>query len=149
MDQSVTRGKADAIREMQDELFQRKGRGWFRVLSSSMYPLIEINDRILVHIVPPAEIRLRDIILYKSDDVFVAHRVIGFDRKNIRTMILQKGDASADASLIAPDAVVGKVAIVEKNGRLLDLSSGRGKVLNGFLGMKSCMLYRMLLEINR
>lgn len=134
--------KSEIIQEMQDELFRRNGQGWFRILSSSMYPLIEINDRILVHVATPAEIRLKDVILFKSDGVLVAHRVIGIDRKNNKTNVLQKGDASADAGLIAPESIVGKVTAVEKKGRLLDITAGRGKMLNRFLAIKSRMQYR-------
>ena len=41
---------------MQDEFFQIKGNGWFRIVSNSMSPLIEINDRVLVKKVNPFEI---------------------------------------------------------------------------------------------
>ena len=34
------------IKEMQTELFQKQGEGWFRVVSGSMRPLIDVDDRI-------------------------------------------------------------------------------------------------------
>ncbi len=145
----MIRRKADTIRELQDELFQKRGEGWFTIISGSMHPLIDINDRVLVRHVTPLEVRLRDIILFKTDGVFVTHRVIQFDRKDGKTMILHKGDSSAHASLIAPESIVGKVAAVEKKGRLLDITAGRGKMLNGFLGMKSCIQYRLAERVDR
>jgi signal peptidase I len=149
MDRTVTREKADVITEMLDEALRLKGQAWFRVLSGSMYPLIEINDRVLVRDINPAEVRPGDVVLFKSDGVYVTHRVIQFERKGRRPMVLQKGDASAHASLIAPDSIVGKVTAVEKQGRVLDITAGRGKMLNGFLGMKSCTQYRLAERADR
>lgn len=97
---SMTKEKTVLIKEMQDELFHLNGKGWFRIISGSMQSLIDINDRVLVRKVSQSEVKLRDIILFKSDDVFVTHRVIKFDRQDGKTMILQKGDAS---NLYSPD----------------------------------------------
>ncbi len=133
---------------MQDELFQINGKGWFRIVSGSMSPLIEINDRVLVKKVNPSEIRQKDIILFKVDDVLVTHRVVNLSRNDGKTMILQKGDASNHASLISTDKVMGKVKAIERKGKFLDLDSMQGRVINGFLGWKNCFSHRFCLRID-
>ena len=134
--------KADAIQELLDALLTATGEGRFRILSGSMSPLIERDDRIVVKPSAAGEIQLLDIILFKEAGVFMAHRVISVERKKQKTLFLQKGDASAYAALIPSDSVMGKVTAIEKKGRLIELTRGRGRVLNVFLGLKSCLHYR-------
>jgi len=145
---TVTKEKAHIIKELQDELFHTKGKGWFKIISGSMYPLIDINDKVLVKRIFPSEVRLGDIILFKNDDVLVMHRVIKIEERNGRMMILQKGDASNYASMITPEMILGKVKAIEKKGKILSLDSGRGKVINNFLGFKNTVLYRFDLKIS-
>jgi signal peptidase I len=140
--------KTIQIKEIQDELFQKKGSGWFRIISGSMSPLIEINDRVFVKKVNPSEIKPRDIILFKGDYGFVTHRVIQSSEQNGKIMLLQKGDASNHASLIPPEVVMGKVMIIEKRGRFLNLTSYQGRVINGLLGWKNCVSYSVGIKID-
>ncbi len=49
------------IREMQAEIFQKQGEGWFRIVSGSMRPLIDVGDRIFAKRVSAVEIKPRDI----------------------------------------------------------------------------------------
>jgi len=136
------------LKEMQDELFQKNGKGWFRIISGSMSPLIEIDDRVFIRKVNPPEIRPGDIVLFKVDDVFVTHRVIQCFRQNGKAMILQKGDASNHTSLIPSETIIGKIKGIEKKGRFLDLDSWQGRVMNGFFGWKNCFSYRLGLRID-
>lgn len=79
--------------------------------------LIDINDRVLVKKIAPSEVKIRDIILFKSNDAFVTHRVIKLEKHNGKTIILQKGDEGVHAGLIAPESIIGKVMTIEKRGR--------------------------------
>lgn len=133
---------------MQDDLFKRNGKGWFRIVSASMSPLIEINDRVFVKRVLPSEIKTGDIILFRSDDVFVTHRVIKLSRQNGRAMFLQKGDASNHAAWVPLDDIVGKIITIEKKGKFLNLTSWKGRVMNGFFGRKNCFSYQVSLRID-
>jgi signal peptidase I len=139
--------KTIQIKEMQDELFQKNRKGWFRIISGSMSPLIEINDRALVKKVDTSEIKLGDIILFKNDGTSVTHRVIRFSRQDGIVLVLQKGDASNYASFIPYDDVIGKVITIEKKGKFLNLNSYQGRVINGLLGWKNYISYRLDLSI--
>jgi signal peptidase I len=142
LNETVTKEKAHIIKELQDELFHTEGKSWFKIISGSMYPLIDINDRVLVKKIIPSEVRLRDIILFKFDDVFVTHRVIKILRQNGKTLILQKGDAGNHAFAIDPEIIVGRVVTIDKKGSFLSLESGRGKIISQFLGFLSTLGYR-------
>jgi len=137
----------EIIRDIQTELFQKNGKGWFRIISGSMYPLIEISDRVLVKKINPSEIKLRDIIFFRNDNTFVTHRVIKLVKNDRKIMILQKGDANNHASLIPPEIILGKVKTIEKRGKFLDLDSYQGRAINGFLGWQNFISYRLGLSI--
>jgi signal peptidase I len=130
------------IREMQEELFRKQGQGWFRIVSGSMRPLIDVGDRVLCKPVSAAQIKPRDIILFNSAEALVTHRVIKIARQNGRGRMSQKGDASAFAGTITFESVMGRVTAVEKNGKVLTLDKGRIGVLNTFLGYKNCCFNR-------
>jgi len=138
----------ELIKDMQKELFETEGKGWFRIISGSMSPLIEINDKVLVKKISHSEIKLGDVVLFRQDGVFVTHRVIKLSKLNGRPMILQKGDASNHASWIPLDDVVGKVVTIEKEGKCIDLDSKQGRVINGFFGLKNNISYHLALHIS-
>jgi signal peptidase I len=138
----------ELIKDMQNELFGIEGKGWFRIISGSMSPLIEINDKVLVKKISRSEIKLGDIVLFKKDGVFVTHRVVKLSKQKGRPMILQKGDASNYASWIPLDDVVGKVFTIEKRGKCINLDSKQGRVINGFFGLKNNISYHLALHIS-
>jgi signal peptidase I len=139
----MTEKKTDLIREMQEELFKKQGEGWFRIISGSMRPLIDVHDRILARWVSPVEVQPADIILFKNRNVFITHRVITIYKQDGKIMILQKGDASAIASTILPESILGKVVAIEKRGRILKIDRGWVGRLNSLLGVKNCSAYRL------
>ena len=110
-------------------------------MSGSMRPLMDIDDRVLARPVDPEEVKPGDIILFRNSDALVTHRVVKVIRHNGKAMILQRGDAGGTPGTITPEAIVGKVVGIEKNGRFLRLGHGRLKFLNAFLGVKNCTLY--------
>ncbi len=92
---------------MQTELFQKQGQGWFRIVSGSMRPLIDVEDRIFAKGVSATGIKPGDIILFKTAEAQVTHRVVKIARQNGRTAILQKGDAGAYSSTIPLESDIG------------------------------------------
>jgi signal peptidase I len=137
------------MRELQEELFHRDREGWFKVVSGSMYPLIGVNDRVLVKSLDICELRLGDIVLFKVDDTCIAHRIIRVLKRDGKSLFYQKGDANAYASLLSPESIMGKVTAIEKNGHILGLKSGRLRIINSLLMMKNCFFYRVPLTYNR
>jgi signal peptidase I len=137
------------MRELQEELFLREGEGWFKVVSGSMYPLIGVNDRVLVKSLDIHELRPGDIALFKVDDTYIAHRIIRILKRDGKILYYQKGDANKYASLLSPESIMGKVVAIEKKGHVLGFESGRIKIINSLLVMKNCFFYRVPLTHNR
>ncbi len=141
-------GNAELIREMQAELFRKKGHGWYRVVSGSMRPLVDVGDRVLAQVVSPSKLQAGDIIIFKQESVFVTHRVIKSLNSGGKDLILQKGDAGFQATAIEPKTVLGKVSTIDRHGKLLDLTRGRGRILNQLLVLKNCKGYELSAAIN-
>ena len=134
--------KTRLLNEMYEDIFLKQGKGWFRIISGSMRPLIRINDKILARKVTSSEVAPGDIILFKSSGLFVTHRVLKILHRDGETMILQCGDAGVNASYVSPESVFGKVVAIEKDGRILRLDKGRGRVLNDLYAYKAFLSYR-------
>jgi hypothetical protein len=108
-----------------------------------MRPLINIGDRIHVKRAGAAEVRPKVVILFKSNDTFVTHRILKILHVNGKQVILQRGDAGGVQSTVSSEWVIGKVDAVEKGGRILALDKGRLGALNRFLGLKSGCTYKI------
>ena len=127
---------------MREELFLKQGGGWFRIVSGSMVPLLAIGDRVYARHVPPCEIKVGDIALFKHGSIFVTHRVIGFLENGAGTLMLQKGDAASAADLVDIRCVMGKVELIDKKGKLVRLDRGLGRAVNALLALRGRWDYR-------
>ncbi len=135
------------IRELQEELFEKEGEGWFRIVSGSMRPLIDVGDRVLAKRVGLSDVKARDIVVLRNREVLVTHRVLKIFEKDGTTVIFQKGDSGSYASLVAAECVTGKVVAIEKDGRILRLDRGRIRVVNTLLGLRNSLFYQFDVKI--
>jgi signal peptidase I len=149
MNNNRKRDRFSLMRELQDELFLRDGAGWFKVVSGSMYPLIGVNDRVLVKSLDIHELKPGDIVLFRVDDTHIAHRIIRILKRDGKTLFYQKGDANQYAGLLSPESIMGKVIAIEKKGHVSGFESGRIRIINSLLAMKNCFFYRVPLTRNR
>lgn len=134
----------NAIREIREELYQKQGQGWFRISTGSMRLIIAPGEKVLVRKIIPAAAKLGDIILYRSGEDYITHRLVGFLTREGTVHVLAKGDASSVPEELAPEAVCGKVVLIEKKGgRIFRLDSLRGGIVNGYLGWKNCRFRRL------
>ena len=94
----------------------------FRAPGTSMHPTIRHGDLITVEPFAPANLKRGDIILYRLQDSFVAHRIMNIEQRNgcDLTLIL-RGDASVtDDAPVNPEQVLGKVVCLERGHRSID-----------------------------
>ncbi len=83
------------------------GYSVFEVVSNSMAPTIEKKDIIFVKI--DSDIKIDDVITYKSEEAFVTHRVV----EESRDQYITRGDANNSKDVpIEKENVVGKVVFV-------------------------------------
>ena len=130
--------KSGAIIALWEDLYRKKQKSWLSILSGSMIPLLQIGDEVLVHVVNPAEIRVGDMIVYKSNDKLIVHRVI---RNYNSSSFLQKGDNTTTAEIVSSKDVIGTVIAIRKGTRIFYPDKGFGKIINLILTVFSCSVY--------
>ncbi len=128
----------ELLDELREELLLKAGGQWARVVSGSMSPLIRVNDRVLIERVESERVRFGDVILFKSSDQSVIHRVVGKRRHLGKLAFLEKGDLNPSLGLVPAEHVLGRVSAVQRNGYTLNLLSGRGRAVQ--LGLACCSM---------
>lgn len=82
------------------------------IVTGSMEPMIYAGDMVLIKVLPPEEIKIGDVIQYKSNDAFIFHRVIDIvEEKKRGSLYRTKGDNNtiADLEPVEPKDIYGKV----------------------------------------
>jgi hypothetical protein len=76
--------------ELITELLQEGYKVNFSAPGHSMFPTIMANETIMVEPVDPGTVRLRDIILYRTNGRLIAHRVISIEKERNETIQASK-----------------------------------------------------------
>ena len=94
----------------------------FRAPGRSMYPTIREGEAITVEPILPSEVKVGDIILYRSDDGVIAHRVARIERgeNDGRRFILRADTWGEYDEPVHADQVMGKVVSTERGGRIIN-----------------------------
>ncbi|MDY6865829.1 MAG: signal peptidase I [Halobacteriota archaeon] len=145
------------IIDLWNDLNKKNEGSWLSVLSGSMAPLLQIDDKVLIRSVKPDEIRFGDIVVFKDADRLVVHRVIRKYRSKESggLSFVQKGDATTTAEISSEDEVVGRVVSIDKNGRVIEHNKGIWKLYNILITLFSTLVYyikprnRILKRISR
>jgi hypothetical protein len=114
-----------------------------------MLPTIRDGDTLIVEPAAIGQVRVGDIVLYKSGTALIAHRVESIARKSSAAASLRlRGDASEspDAPVLR-EQVIGRVVAVERGGRRIGLNDSPwgliGRVRRRISRLK-CILRRSL-----
>jgi signal peptidase I len=131
------------LNEMWETLLAKRGQSWAKVVSDSMYPMIRAGNEVLVEKVTADNINFGDIIVFRRKDDLVVHRVIAKRERLGQPHILEKGDASSQASLVPTKEIIGRVitikngrktiATTNRSGRLIQLALASISYLSGHL----------------
>jgi signal peptidase len=115
----------------------------FRAPGTSMHPTIRHGDLITVEPFAPANLKRGDIILYRLQKSFVAHRLVNIEERNgCGLTFFLRGDASTTCDApVKPEQVLGKVVRVERGHRHIDPYSWRVRLWS--------MLYLWLARLKR
>jgi signal peptidase len=116
--------------DLSTELLGRGKRVRFRAPGRSMYPTIRENEVIIVEPAEPRHVKVGDIILFRSEESVVAHRVMRIERgkgNTLRFILREDTWGTLDAPVEA-EQILGKVVSVERGGRSIDPYSTRAKV---------------------
>ncbi len=99
----------------------------FRAPGTSMHPTIRNGDLITVEPVEPSNLKRGDIILYRLQNDFIAHRLVNIKKRNgCGLTFILRGDASTTCDApVKPAQVFGKVVCLERGHRRIDPYSRR------------------------
>jgi signal peptidase I len=115
----------------------------FRAPGTSMHPTIRHGDLITVEPVEPFELKRGDIILYRLQGNFIAHRIFNIEEREGRSLtFILKGDASITCDApVKSEQVLGKVVCLERDHRIIDPYSFKVRIWS--------RLYRWLARLKR
>jgi signal peptidase I len=95
----------------------------------SMTPTIRDGDVIEVEPASGAEMKPDDIVLYRGPRGSIAHRIVAIERTGGRVRIIPRGDASNTLDEpVGPDAVLGRVIAVVREGSRVSLVGRRARM---------------------
>jgi signal peptidase I len=96
-----------------------------------MSPFIKDGDVLEIKPVEVSEIKLGDVIFYRTESRIVAHRVIKKVSGNGKAFLITKGDSSPSSDEpVHPEDLLGKVITVERNGSSLRLDTLPARWIN-------------------
>jgi signal peptidase I len=137
----------DLFSELIEEVLNRGYSVRFPAPGNSMYPTICEGDVITVIPIETASITIGDIILYRHKSGVTAHRVIRIEKKAIhpnqnsapksqpsalspQSYFILRGDAAVVFDdPVSADQILGKVTLVEREGRRINPYTRRAKIL--------------------
>ena len=95
-----------------------------RMHGFSMYPFLKAGDVGIVDKCLADQLRIGDIVVFKSQQKLIAHRLIAIKDENKQTLYVAKGDKNkfVDATFPA-EALFGKIISIERNGKLIEIDS--------------------------
>ncbi|MFH0907226.1 MAG: nucleotidyltransferase family protein [bacterium] len=98
------------------------------VIGTSMLPLLRTGQRVGVFPMPPGEIRVGDIVAFRSKGRVILHRIIGRATEGGRMTFREKGDNKPLSTFIDESQCIGRAAWVEAltSHRQLDVVPGPG-----------------------
>ena len=110
---------------------KERGQAWLKVASGSMSPMIPIGASILVKRCYFEDVKASDIIVFKSKEKFIVHRVLGRNKDQV----LQAGDNFSSPSFIDKSCVLGQVILINNQQYVIDLEKRKNKFLNAMISV--------------
>ena len=119
---------SNLLLDLTTELLSQGATVRFRPSGRSMYPSIREGELITVEPVRASDVKLADIVLYRSERGPIAHRVVEIASRDARIFRL-RGDASLSCDQpVAGRQILGRVTAVERNGRSVGLATRGAKM---------------------
>jgi len=88
------------------------------IYGQSMLPTLRHNDKVLIKQTDPSQIKIRDILVYRSDYATAAHRVIKIRNGSTGPVFLTCGDWNQKTDHVEGDKVLGKVMGVYRKDQM-------------------------------
>jgi len=100
----------------------------FRALGGSMFPFIRPGDIITAKPITPENLTIGQVLFYYKDGNFFAHRL---KEKSGNSLMITRGDnLPFNDNFITPSEVLGKIVMIERKGKKIDMESGLMRLVN-------------------
>ncbi len=94
---------------------------WFQVASGSMAPTLNVGDRVRIEPVKAKDIHTGEIAAFETARGLVIHRIVQREQRGNSVRLLEMGDVDLRAGWVEESAVVGRVVVVRRGTRQIDL----------------------------
>lgn len=122
--------------ELAGEALRNSGTLCLRATGHSMVPTIWPGDLLTIRPASVHDFETGDIVLFRSRERFVAHRVVTTMNTSAGPRVQTQGDSVACADFpISEGDVLGKVAFIERNGKCMGPVRGLGKAGRAIAGL--------------
>jgi hypothetical protein len=109
-----------------EELLRKNGEMRFVAQGGSMLPAILPRDELVVHRAVIGDICPGDMVLFKQEGRWFAHRVRQIVQESSQACLITRGDAlRSDDSLVFPEEFLGRIPFLVRGGEQCIISSGR------------------------
>ncbi|MFA6581627.1 MAG: signal peptidase I [Paludibacter sp.] len=100
-----------------------------RMQGYSMYPTLRIGDIGQVEKCSPDDLRIGDIVVFKSNNKLIAHRLINIINRDGIQLFITNGDKNYHKDPpFTSEALVGKLSSFKRKGRIIQLSNSMMKL---------------------
>ncbi len=118
-----------------------------------MFPLIQAGDELTVRLKGIENVRVGDVAAFfqnhtNQSKIIIVHRIIKKKQINGKNWYCQKGDNASGWGWIAEEDLIGTVESVKKNGKSINLISGRMALINRIIGLAGCSLVTFIEKIH-
>lgn len=101
---------------------------------TSMFPFLRKGDLLTIEPVLMDEIKRGDVVVFESEEKWIAHRVIKIHSNDGLTEFTTRGDARvSNDPPVRKENYIGIVSYLERNNTFISLTSFRKKISTQFL----------------
>jgi len=124
----------------------------YKMKGVSMYPTLKAGDTAQVQKCSPEDLKIGDIVIFKSYDLLVGHRLIKISIQNGKKIFITKGDKCSKIDLpFTSDELLGKLTSFYRKNKLINVDTP-GMKIRCFLALHASRLvlplYNFRLSIN-
>jgi signal peptidase I len=94
----------------------------FRALGGSMFPLIRPGDIITAKPIPVENLTVGQVLFYCKNGKLFVHRLK--EKSRDRLMVTRGDNLPFNDHFITPSEVLGKIVMIERKGKKIDMESG-------------------------
>ncbi len=96
----------------------------YKLKGFSMYPTLKPGDVGLVEKCRPETLKIGDIVVFKSNNILIGHRIVDIKTKNGETIFIAKGDKNLNNDApFTSNELLGKITSFERNNRRKKINS--------------------------